>query len=265
MAEITDRELFAHALASERRYFGLGASTRSEPGLQLHIAPGFEALPAACVCILDPPESPGAAMGAIASAEAAFLVSGATWARFYIYEMESGLAPVLMAKGYRHRIEIVHGFDPVPDTREASPAGYWRPVRDEQDWLAKATVHAPPSKASDGYETVAEAWLSLERQRAETGGIEFWLYVEDDLPLATTGLMRTPDRVARIKNYYVRADRRRKGIGTTALQRLLLLLHDAGEKAAVVLSVEGSIGERLYRSAGAREIGRIHEWSRGLR
>ena len=77
--------------------------------------------------------------------------------------------------------------------------------------------------------------------------------------------MRCAERIVRIKNYFVRSDCRGRGIGKSALHDLLLQLQGAGENAVVVLSIVGSIGERLYRSAGAREIGKIYEWSRPIR
>ncbi len=76
--------------------------------------------------------------------------------------------------------------------------------------------------------------------------------------------MRCGDGVMRIKNFFVRSDYRGKGIGKLALQRFLRRLKSVGENAVIVLSIEGSVGERLYRSAGARDIGHIYEWSREL-
>ncbi len=129
-------------------------------------------------------------------------------------------------------------------------------------------IQTPASKASDGYASNPEQWISLERQKAKTGKIDFWIYAlsgqTDERAIATTGLMRCADGVMRIKNYFVRSDVRRKGIGKMALQHLLRQLACEGESAVVVLSVEGSAGQRLYQSSGAREIGRIFECSRAM-
>jgi predicted GNAT family acetyltransferase len=121
-----------------------------------------------------------------------------------------------------------------------------------------------PSGASDGYEAAPEQWVALERQKSETGRLSFHIFSEGDQPVVTTGLIRLPNNVVRIKNFFVRSDQRRRGMGKMSVGHLLQFLSATGEKAAVVLSVEGSIGQRLYNSCGARDIGRIYEWSRPL-
>lgn len=261
-----EESLLAGALLSERIYFGLGALEKSGAGWVLTNIPGLEALPAASVCILDAAtlDFADAAARTIGLIENEFASLRASRARFYAGETPPEFESLMEDKGYQRRTEIVHAFAPLAQAPVADQASGWRPVRSELDWAEKAAVHALPSSASDGYDAAPDQWLALERRKAETGKIEFWLFRLDGLAVATTGLIRLPQHIVRIKNFFVRADHRRRGVGTKALGNLLRQLPAAGEKAAVVLSVEGSIGQRLYESAGAREIGRIYEWSRAL-
>ncbi len=167
-------------------------------------------------------------------------------------------------KGYRRRSEIIHAFPTADCGQVAEDEVKWRPVLSEQDWAAKETIHALASLGSDGYEAAPSQWVSLERRKSAAGHIEFWLYYEDGQPVVTTGVMRCPENIVRAKNFFVRADCRGRGLGSSALGNLLHLFCTTGEKAMILLSVEGSAGQRLYQSVGAKEIGRIYEWSRPL-
>ena len=258
-----DDALLAHALDTERSYFRLGADAQEIDGALVAIMPGLERLPAASVCIFSERNmEQDEAARAVAHIESAFRRAGVATARIYTGKTSDGFDSGMRAAGYRRRTEKIHAFCPLPSSAAAGTA--WRPVAGDGDWVAKAAIHALPSAASDGYDASPEQWIALERLKSQTDALGFWLYLEGGEPVATTGLMRCTEGVLRIKNFYVRADRRGRGVGKAALSSLLRQLKEAGENAVVVLSIEGSVGERLYRSAGARAIGRIFEWSRPL-
>lgn len=185
-------------------------------------------------------------------------------ARIYTDASTDAFEGFMKQRGYRRRTENIHAFSPLPQADAEAFEAQWRPVHTPSDWEEKIAIHAFPSTASDGYDVAPEDWLTLERQKSHSGKLTFWLYFESNVPVATTGLIRCADGVLRIKNFFVRADRRREGMGKRALRNMLLQLATAGEMAVVVLSIEGSVGEHLYRSGGARDIGRIYEWSRAL-
>jgi len=258
-----DQDLLRCALASERTYFGLGAEPLSRDGVFLANMPGLERLPASSVCIFDAREfSETEADAAISAAERHFQQAGVAMSRIYAGTSVETIDHIASPMGYRRRTEKIHAFQPLPPINGAGAV--WKKVRGDDGWREKAAVHAIPSRASDGYDSPSEQWVALERQKSETGELGFWLFVQDGEAIATTGLMRCARGVLRIKNFFVRADRRGSGIGKLALATLLRQMGEAGENAIVVFSIEGSVGERLYLSSGAREIGRIYEWSRPL-
>jgi GNAT superfamily N-acetyltransferase len=255
------------ALASERSYFRLAAEEHSGEHLLFAVVPGLESLPAASVCILDAEKlNMNELSQAIKEGEEAFARAGAHTARFYIGETDKNFSAFMEGRSYRRRTEIVHAVAPLPIDQDDPSGAHWRKISCEEDWAEKAAIHTPPSLASDGYASHPSLWLSLERHKAATGKIDFWIYAlagpANGRAVATTGLMRCGDGILRIKNFFVQSDCRGKGIGKLALRCLLRQLKSTDENAAVLLSIEGSVGERLYRSVGARDIGHIYEWSR---
>lgn len=256
--------LLARALESERVYFALGAQEHSGTGWRFLAMPGLPSLPAASVSYLETEHLSEAELTrAVAHIEAAFSDFRASFARIYTRETEPAFVAQMARKGYRCRTEIIHAFEPLP-AADATNATQWREVRSERDWADKSAIHALPSGASDGYEAAPDQWVALERLKSETGKLSFHIFSRGDQPIVTTGLIRLPGNVVRIKNFFVRSDQRRRGMGKMAVGHMLQFLAATGEKAAVVLSVEGSIGQRLYNACGARDIGRIYEWSRPL-
>jgi GNAT superfamily N-acetyltransferase len=265
MPTYDDASLLSHALSSEKAYFRLGAREWGSAETYVAIVPGLEHLPAASVCILEAGIGGGPALAAaIEAAETRFTASAVVTARIYTAESTDGFNGVMEQRGYRRRVENIHAFHPLPAALPGSPESGWRPVRTDADWREKAAIHALPSTASDGYEISPEEWVSLERRKSETGELSFWLYSDAGRAVATTGLMRCADGVVRIKNFFVRADCRGKGVGKAAVGNMLRQLAARGDEAVVVLSIAGSVGERLYHSAGARDIGCIYEWARNV-
>lgn len=277
MQVTNDEHLLDCALASERSYFTLAAEEHYGENFLFAVVPGLESLPAASVCILDAEKLDVSEFSrVIKNGEDAFARARARMSRFYTGETQKNVSALMEENSYRRRTEIVHAIAPFPADQHDQSYANWRKISSEQDWAEKAAIYAPPSLTSDGYPSDHSEWLSLERRKAATGKIDFWIYTPDeqsagllyDYPdgqaVATTGLMRCGDGVMRIKNFFVQPDCRRKGIGKMALHGLLRRLSKEGAHTAILLSIEGSAGERLYRSQGARDIGRIYEWSRAL-
>jgi GNAT superfamily N-acetyltransferase len=221
---------------------------------------GLPTLPAANVCFIDAADVCDPERW-IAELERGFLARGATRVRFYEQVPTSHLRETLTRRGYTQRCEIVHGkMRPLGGALRR--VGAWHPISGHQ-WNLKSGVHERSGRASDGYDVVTSQWVEMERRKSETGNLEFFLFYVKGQPVATIGLLRIAPDVVRLKNFLVKADYRRQGMGRTALQHLFEdELSDC--EGAVILSVEGSPGHDLYQSLGLREIGRTYEWTRLL-
>ena len=132
----------------------------------------------------------------------------------------------------------------------------------EEDWGAKLALHETSDRPSDGHRARAQDWVALERRKAETNNVTFYLFKQAGDVVATAGLMRPLDGTIRIKNLFVSAHRRQRGMGRAvlaALSRRARRLHGC---CPVVYFVEGSAGQGMYEAAGFRPIGSVFEWIR---
>ncbi|NWG45747.1 MAG: GNAT family N-acetyltransferase [Alphaproteobacteria bacterium] len=254
-------QLFEAARQSERSYFAAGAQTVSGQGWHASVMEGLTRLPAACVGYLDRPEPDGGALQ-LAAAERAFTELGASVIRLYT-SLPSAFDEGLAAAGYEGRVERVFAFDLRDRRHEGAPEA--RLVDDEGAWRLKARIHAGLVRSSDGHEAAPADWLDMERRKVEAGGLLMFLFGEPGgPPVSTAGLIPLPGGVMRAKNLLVRADARGRGAGRALLRGLLAEAARRGASDLVVLAVEGSVGERLYRGAGGVDIGGLREWARPL-
>jgi GNAT superfamily N-acetyltransferase len=140
------------------------------------------------------------------------------------------------------------------------------PIEGDRAWEAKLALHRAARAGPDGHDTPPEAWVELERRKAEAGAFRPYLLVP--------GARRAPEhalgavayapcgRLLRLKNLVVHPDHRRRGVGTAAVALGAQLAKSLGERTLGVFAIAGDIGERLYRRRGLQEIVRQTEWMR---
>lgn len=261
-----DSALLASARDSERIYFALGARTTLSLPWSLHVVPDFEHLPAAAVCLLDVGLSAERLPEHLHAIERSFVLARVSRSRIYVTVDSPRLREQFSSLGYTWRCEIVHGVSIAEHSAFPQERGRWEPVDSDRGWREKQQLHELPSLGSDGYAVSACDWVAFERQKAEVGGdaLKFWLFVVDDVPVMTLGTMPMESGIVRIKNLYVHPLARGRGVGCRALGAFLKQEGQRGATAAVLFSLEGSVGQRLYASLGGRALGRAHEWSREL-
>jgi hypothetical protein len=252
-------------MRSERLYFALGAEERSGPGWSLFYMPSLNALPAANVCLLDPPSRDVEDLSLwIAGIENVFIELGVSHARFYVNVLQQGMDEVMAHRAYSKRTEIVHAHLIESPQVRLCQGGSWKPVLSDNDWITKMALQRGTVSSSDGHGYSEEKWMHLERRKSESGQLQFFVYFENEQAAATIGIMKLVPGLARIKNFMVGPNRRGRGVGRAALAGLFESVLAPEYQSVVNFSIEGSAGQKLYSSMGAKEIGRTYEWIRAF-
>ncbi|MDQ4134136.1 MAG: GNAT family N-acetyltransferase [Actinomycetota bacterium] len=261
---MTTDPIAAALLESDRMYFELGARVEPLDGAVLAWVPGMQRAPAACVV-----QRVADGLGPIAAEPRQWVTEvterlttmGCSVARVYVDSPAPDLEVALAEAGFRRRVEIGYVWPGhLPGGRADVSL---RPILTEADWAAKVALHAGEQEAVDGHALSAESWVELERAKCDGGQMQAYLIeVEGDVCGAIAGIR--VDGLLRAKNVFVRADRRREGIGSEAMSRMTGEAVAEGRRATGIFGVEGKPGNALYRNLGMTpKVERI-EWSRPL-
>ena len=246
-------------LATDRRYFQLGAIRRKLPGAEMVWIEGMGDVPAAGVVHrVDLAETvdPGDWVGEVT---VALLDAGFRHGRIYLDEPFAPLEVQLAAGGWTMRREpglVALGNVPRRTHIELVP------VLSHDDWAAKERVHRADGMPPDGHDAPASRWVAMEQVRVATGEMEAWLVIRDGIVCGTVCTM-ADDTVLRNKNLVVHPDHRRTGVGLGVLAHLHTMARDRGLVLGT-FSVAGEDGELLYRAAHMSVVVEQREWSRPL-
>lgn len=249
-------------LESDRRYFELNARKEQVGPFQLSWLSGLEDLPAGAVCHQVVREE---AMGDSAEIEKSlqeiedrFLEFQNPMVRIYSGNCHS-LTQVLSRRGYQCREEVV--FARTERARSDHGSVRLRPVREEGEWRQKLSLHAESDSFVDGHSYSPASWVALEKARAETGRVKFYLIEQDGKLHGTVGLMRIGS-VLRIKNIFLRPDSRGQGLGASMLARIFDRIDGSDTRAVGVVALRREPVGGFYRASGMKEIGMLVEWTR---
>jgi GNAT superfamily N-acetyltransferase len=255
----TGGELLTKAIESDRRYFELGAKLEGLGGAQLAWMPGLSTSPAAVVVHRVVPElvavDPARWLDCV---EARLRELRTPLARIYLDDRHPTLDALLTVRGFVDRDELALAG---PEVHAPTDGATLRRIVDERGWSEKCRLHELDAVRPDGHQTAAQDWVALERAKA--AGMESFLLEVGGETVGAVGAVRLPG-ILRMKNVLVHPEHRRKGLGATMLAHLADLARKEGRWGVCIFAVEGSAGERLYRSVGLQVVGRQVEWSRAL-
>ncbi len=259
--------LAAELLENDRRYFESAAVLEPAGGAVIAHVPGLERVAAGCVVQrVDPAVLPRDPARWLDGIEHRLLGLGSWQARFYVTGRHPVLEATLLARGYRPREEL--GFAVVLDgptlaiTREL-PVLELRPVTTPDDWAAKVALHRLAGTGPDGHDSEPEAWVELERMRAEAGYMRPYFVVSRGAICGVVALAGG-ESLLRIKNLVVHPSWRRMGIGSAVVRRAHAIAWREGWMALGVFALAGHPGEQLYRGAGLEIVARQTEWMRPM-
>ena len=260
--ELSVDDSLSAARCSEFTYFKAAAVSETGPDWFIAQMPGLEHVSSASFGFWEPSGSDRDAVEAtVAAIEAAFARFGACQTRFYTNDAAPALAEHLGNRGYRCREEII-ALQAEAQPGHAATALELCEVASEKDWSDKLALHETSDLPSDGHRTRALDWVTLERRKAETGEVAFYLFKQSGEVVATAGLMRPSAGIIRLKNLFVSARHRRRGLGQALLAALSQRAHRRYGCCPVVYYVAGPVGQRLYTSVGFQPIGVAFEWIR---
>lgn len=254
----TPAELAALVVASDERYFSLGAERRELPGLDLHVHHGFTDVAAGLVAV-GATAAPVTASEVATGLRTAIADLGVPAVRAYVtkgtpaqrWEVERGLRRVAEHRG----TEVAMA---VPADRIGPPHRPLRlePITTDVGWERKRAVHASDVRAPDGHDVDPDRWVAFERAKADSPSFRPMLLTEEGEVLATVALLVSDDLV-RIKNLVIAPGRRHQGLAG----ELVRTVAEAHPSAVLgLMAADGSFGYRAYLAAGLREVGRIDEW-----
>lgn len=246
----------ADLVASDERYFELGARIEPVAGARLAWMPGLADLLAGCVVLgADAWRDGREAERALAEVEARVADVGGSRVRLYLARARSDVARALTDRGYvaRHEDGLV-----LTGRLSGAERVALRRVADDADWDLKATLHRESPDTCDGHAMEPERWVELERRKVDAGGLAPWLILEGEAPVGTAGTMRVGG-LLRLKNLLVHRDRRRRGVATAAIAAFRTMAEREG-RAFGFFGVEGTPGELVYRKCGMTPVTRWTEW-----
>lgn len=252
---------------TDRLYFELGATRSSDSGLDLLYIPDHVASPSgAVVWGVDRSLDSDRFREMLDRVEAELAKLGGRMMRIYVEnEVPPSIASACHQAGYTARVEVA--LFATTDSILATPVEHdhlrFVKVETEEQWRSKERIHANCDHQPDGYPASAERWVDLERTKCGTGAMSFYLALDEDVPVATVGLLR--DRgIARLKNLLVRPESRGGGVAVSTIRLLAAEAHALGYRKFGAYAVEGGRAIRSYRRASLRVVAAATEFSKEL-
>ncbi|HYO46220.1 MAG TPA: GNAT family N-acetyltransferase [Gemmatimonadota bacterium] len=248
--------LAGRLIASDIRYFELGARIERVAGARLAWMPGLADMPAGCVVLgADRWAARTDATAALDAVEERVATVGGRQVRLYLETDDLALAKTLQGRGYRSRDETgLLLLRRAPGADRVS----LRTVGDAAGWALKRALHVESPDFPDGHDTTPERWVELERRKSQTGGLTPWLIRVGDVVAGTACTMEQED-LLRLKNIVIHRALRRRGIASAAVAAFGMM----GERSGRTLGffgVPGSPGERVYLRCGMVPVVRWVEW-----
>lgn len=252
----TPVELAALLIASDIRYFELGARIDSIAGVRLAWMPGLAGMPAGCVVLdADGWATRTDAAAALDAVEEGVASVGGCRVRLYFERETPAMAETLQGRGYRSRDETgLLLLRRAPGADRVS----LQQVEDAAGWALKRALHVECPDFPDGHDTTPERWVELEHRKSQTGGMVPWLIRVDDVVAGTACTIEQED-LLRLKNIVIHRALRRRGIASAAVAAFGMM----GERSGRTLGffgVSGTPGERVYRRCGMTPVVRWVEW-----
>jgi len=244
-------------IASDRRYFELGARIESVAGARLAWMPGLADLTAGCV-VVDAEAwrewaDPGQELDAVEDRVRA--LGGCV--RLYLRGRAPAVEAVMQRRGYAFREEtcfVLRG--PIAVSRAVA----LEPVEDADAWEIKRALHARSPDSPDGHEADSARKVELERRKVETGHMRAWL-IRDARDGAVAGTVCSLEHggILRMKNLLVDRKLRRRGIGSGAMAALAAMAGRAGMELGIV-ALKEEPAAAMYRRPEVLPVARWIEW-----
>jgi GNAT superfamily N-acetyltransferase len=136
-------------------------------------------------------------------------------------------------------------------------------VTGECQWRHKRDLHAADAVCPDGHAHDPGDWIEMERRRADTGMVQWYLVHCGDRVCGTLGLLHLGE-LTRLKNVLIHPEWRGKGLAGEAIAWVLANRLGGKGRAVGVFAIGGTPGERLYRSCGMQPRYSQLEWVRSL-
>lgn len=248
--------LAADLIASDVRYFELGARIESISGARLAWMPGLTDVMAGCVVLgAEVWRDRSTADSALVAVERRVAGLGGARVRLYLEPSETALAEALVERGYTSREET--GFILEGPLEVAALVSLHR-IGTEAGWEIKRALHRESPDGVDGHPTAPERWVELERQKAGSGVFTPWLIQVEDRVAGTAGTIeRGP--LLRLKNLLVHRDLRRRGAATAAVAAFGAMAQKSGRTLGL-FAVKDSPSASVYRGCRMTPVTRWVEW-----
>ncbi|MGH7566381.1 MAG: GNAT family N-acetyltransferase [Gemmatimonadota bacterium] len=253
----TPVELAALLIASDIRYFELGARIDSIAGARLAWMPGLTDMAAGCVVLDADRWATRTDLAEVLDAvEESVAAVGGRQVRLYLEKEDPALAKTLQRRGYRSRDEMgLLLLQRAPGADRVT----LQPVENAEAWALKRALHVECPDFPDGHDTVPERWIELEERKAETEGLRPWLVRVGDVVAGTACTMEQGKELLRLKNNVVHRALRRRGIASAAVAAFGLMAERSGRTLGF-FGVSGTPGERVYSRCGMTPVVRWVEW-----
>ena len=253
---MTFRRIAADLVASDERYFELGARIDPVAGVRLAWMVGLADMLAACVVLDGEVWSDRAeAMTALDAVEERVREVGGSRVRLYLEREVSAVVEVLRDRGYSSREEAGYVLPQrIPGSEKVSI----QPISTDADWAQKQTLHRESPDPPDGHEIPADRWVELERRKTGSDGLSPWLILVGDTVTGTAAVM-DHGALMRLKNLLVHREYRRRGIATAAIAAFGIMAEEKGRTLGL-FTVVGSAGDLVYRGCGMKPVARWVEW-----
>jgi len=256
--------LLADLLESDASYFEAAAIVEKIEGASIARMAGLESLSAgAVVQRIEAKELPDNINGWIADIEHKFAAYGISQLRFYLQYPIPRLEMALNMDGYRSRIEHAVILFTNVDNRSSEEVTL-KPCLSAADWTEKLAIHDSWEQAPDGHPAVAESWVSMERQKCDTGYMHpYLIYLHGEAVGAANAAPQ--GSLLRLKNLVVANNSCRKRIGSNTIGLFAHLAADAGKGAVGAFVLDDEPFLRMYTQRGYQIAGQQTEWVKSLR
>ena len=249
--------LAADLIATDVRYFELGARIESIAGARLVWMPGLADVMAGCVVLgAETWDRQAIAKPALDAVERRIVECGGTRVRLYLRPpATTSLADGLRERGYSAREEIGYILPRViADPKRVS----LRRIEDETGWALKLALHRGSPDAIDGHSTAPERWVELERRKSSPDGLSPWLIEAGGRVVGTVGTIELGG-LLRLKNLLVHRDFRRRGVAMAVVAAFGAIAAES-DRTLGLFVVEGTPGVAVYDRSGMIPVTRWVEW-----
>ncbi|HMP73787.1 MAG TPA: GNAT family N-acetyltransferase [Kiritimatiellia bacterium] len=250
--------LIEAAKESDSLYFELGATSTPLPGCQLATMPGLEHLDSASV--FHRVQSTPDPRHALERMRAEVHTRGLPLIRLYLMNPDPIWEAALQQDGFTSREELILGASHATRSSwEQSSSLHLTPIQTPDQWEIRKNILGSGETVPDGHGSDLNAYLDMEQQKAQNGGLTFYLAATSGgMIVGSAGLLHVHS-AARLKNLVVHAQHRGRGYAAAMIRAFASLADPSQSLIAYALQYPPAL--RLYQSLNFTRLGSCFEWT----